>query len=258
MKRRRDRDPSVFAEPQMPGAGEARPDPSERAADRAPIGAELDSPAEEAARSVFDEPAFDASLAGGVGAGACTYRVWLEDRRAETSRFESGYWTVLIALTGGPLAVVGTFVSTLYGGGSVFALLAVAVIGPSIEEVMKAVALMMVVEKRPYLFRSPSQIVLAGACSGLVFSIIENLLYTFVYIDHPSARIIAWRWTVCTALHTVCTTITSIGLARCWSQGMREGRKPDLERGAAYLIAAVVIHGAYNAIMSGLAMTGMF
>ncbi len=88
--------------------------------------------------------------------------------------------------------------------------------------------------------------VVAVAASGLVFAVIENLLYLNVYIEDPTPEIRAWRWIACTILHVLCCLITSIGLVRIWRHTNKHATQPGFALGAPLLIAAVVVHGLYN------------
>lgn len=127
-------------------------------------------------------------------------------------------------------------------------MIALTIVGPLTEEVMKTAAVLWVVEKRPFLFRSPLQIMGCVVAAGLCFAVIENLLYLKVYVSDPSDELIRWRWTVCVALHVGCTTVAGIGVMRIWKTTMSNLTPPQLPLGAPFLVAAVVIHGSYNAL----------
>jgi RsiW-degrading membrane proteinase PrsW (M82 family) len=121
-------------------------------------------------------------------------------------------------------------------------------VGPVIEEVLKIALATWIVEKRPYLFKSAGQIIVAAVCSGLVFAAIENLIYLHVYVPNPPLGLIAWRWTVCVGLHVGCSTVAANGLVRVWRNCVENFEKPQLSRAASYITAAVVIHGTYNSL----------
>lgn len=198
--------------------------------------------------SVFDEPSHRVA---GVAAphGALTFASWLDDRRARTTALRSLTATALIALVTGPWSVVGAF----GGSGQTFlGLLLVVLFGPIVEEVMKVAALAYVIEKKPYLLLTRWQVVFTGGLSGLAFAVIENLLYLHLYIDDPTPEITSWRWTVCTALHVACSSIAALGLARAWRRCITDRAPPDLSLGYPHMLTAVVLHGAYNALMVAL------
>lgn len=79
---------------------------------------------------------------------------------------------------------------------------------------MKVALALWVVEKRPYLFKSTSRIVLCAAVSGVVFAAVENLLYLNVHIPNSNIELVRWRWTACVAPHGGCRLIAGEGLTQ--------------------------------------------
>jgi len=240
-------DPGAEHEPHLQG-GTFRVDPSEHTArpSTGPI-----KPTEAADHTVWDEPALAAT---DTPADALTYARWLDARQAETSTLKTWLVTLGILLGAGLFAVAGTFISQA-GEMATSQVLLITVIGPIIEEIMKACLILWVIEKRPYLFSSRIQIALTCLASGLVFAIIENLIYLNVYVKNPPQLLVEWRWTICVALHTGCTFIASLGLMRIWTGIMTERRRPRLIEGTSALVAAIVLHGTYNAFCIALAHT---
>jgi hypothetical protein len=210
---------------------------------------ELPSELERVEQSVWDEPTCSATLAGAVPDSAETYGRWLKARRERTSMFAS--WGVMIgvALLAGPWAVLGAFAAAREMS---FGLIGIAIVGPTVEETMKIAAAAYVLERRPYLFRSPVQILLCAVLAGLVFAAIENQIYFHVYIPDASAAMVSWRWTVCVALHAGCSLIAGIGLVRVWRGVWLKERPADLALGTGWLIAAIAVHGVYNTAVSVL------
>ena len=181
-----------------------------------------------------------------AGAG---YAEWLVKRREGAGVARPWAVTLGLALLAGPWAVVGAF----YGSGeTAFSILAIVVFGPVVEEMMKVAVATYVVEKRPYLFTSRAQIMFAGLAAGVAFASIENLLYLGVYIPHPTVGMVRWRWSVCVAMHVGCSLVASLGLARVWRDAWKRLARPRLTLAYPYLVAAVVIHGTYNAFAVAL------
>ena len=145
----------------------------------------------------------------------------------------------------GAFAVFCAFAKGVIG----FGLVAMAVGAPVVEETAKVVLPLMWLEKEPWRFRSIGAIVIACLASALAFATIENLLYFYVYIpkDKLTAGIIQYRLVVCTLMHVCCTMVSACGLVRAW----REAKKGFCAFSAAavtpYLVAAMVVHGLYNA-----------
>lgn len=214
---RRKSDDSVFDEPHM------RQAPS-RPAGEAPVD------------SVWMEPSRQAD------GNPRPYAEWYQEQKARTTRLGSWRLTLLLSLVAGPLAVF----SALFTQGPGAGFLLVVVAGPLIEEIGKVMGPLMVVERNSARFSTRSQILFCALASGLVFSVIENLLYLKVYIPDPSSALIWWRWTVCVALHTGCSFIAGRGVGNIWREADHSLDPPKLETGAPLLISAVVVHGAYN------------
>ena len=205
--------------------------------------------------TVWDEPGLDPSLTGTPDAAQITYARWLVRHISQTNAAKSWLVAILLALAAGPFAVVGTLLS---GGGSVFGIVMLVVIGPLTEELMKTAAIALTVEKKPYLFHSTLQILFCALAAGLAFAAIENLLYIYVYIENPTPTLILWRWTVCVALHTGCSLIAGFGVARVWKDVMKNHTPPKLGLMTPLLITAAVVHGVYNASALLIEMTGIF
>jgi len=233
---RPDTDPSVFSEPWL----EQKHEPDSIRNEPA-HGADYDDDAS-VEQGVWHEPAVLESSA--PPADARTWTRWFRERRVRTSNADSLRAFLILCLLGGPFAIIGTMFSMAL---EYFPVANIVVFGPATEEVLKAAAVFYVVERRPYLFKSAAQLVLAVALSGLVFATIENIMYLHVYIPPPiTPEIRAWRWYGCTTLHVTCCLISSIGLVRIWRRTNEHGTRPELGRGIPWLIAAVAVHGLYN------------
>ncbi len=165
---------------------------------------------------------------------------WYLAMRAQTSRDKSIVAVVLIALLGGPLAILGTFWA------NIDSVISTIIFSPTIEEVMKIGLLALIVETRPYLILGPLQIRFAAFLSALAFAGVENLLYVFVYLDDPSDGLVLWRWTVCVLLHVVASSIAAEGLVRAWNRSRETLKRPTLDHAYRWLFFAIAVHGAYN------------
>lgn len=182
------------------------------------------------------------------------YAQWITANIQRTSRGDQ-YLAVAIAVAvAGVLAVAGTFVAMAFqaAGG----IMGMVVFGPTVEEVMKVAAVVYLIERRPWLLPGAASVVVAAVAGALGFAIIENLLYLLVYIPDPTPTIIAWRWTVCTAMHMSATAIAAVGLVRLWRRAMTRMQPVELAMALPYLAAAIAVHGAYNALAIVLEWSG--
>ena len=202
-----------------------------------------DSAAVAPGHGVGDEPGVTAPP------GVTTYRHHLEAGLQRTTLSTTWLMTLIAALAAGPWAILTTLFSMNAGA---HGMVTMVVVGPLCEEVAKVAIAFLIVERWPWLFRWRIQVLLAAIAGGLVFAVIENLLYLHVYIPDPEPWIVQWRWTVCVALHTGCSLIAGLGVMRVWSTCWHEHRSPDGNHAIPFIAAAALIHGTYNF----LALTG--
>ncbi len=179
------------------------------------------------------------------------YANWLQERIKATGWGRSWLVVAAVAALAGPWAVLGALLQGAAGYWGV------VVMAPVVEEAMKVALIGLVIELRPYWFKSASQIFVAAVGSGLVFASIENVLYLFVYFPNPGPDIIAWRLVVCTALHVGCTSVAAVGAWRSWETVVTELRPTAVPVQLPWLVLAMVLHGAYNGTVTFLEMTGL-
>src|SRR5690606_37992269 len=160
-----------------------------------------------------------------------------------------GTWavTTLAAVLGGPLAIVGALLASKPGS---LPTLYLVLFGPVIEEILKQSGMTFLIEKKPWRVVGAWQFIYCAVAAGLAFAAIENVIY--LHLSAPLqgisdiARLAAFRWTVCTALHVGCALIASLGLIRAWRQQSVTGGPIELGYAYPYLVAAIAIHGLYN------------
>lgn len=199
---------------------------------------------EELDQVVWDEPAIQSSRP--IPADATSYAKWYQFKKDVTPAHKRWFWWVLISLLGGPLAIVTALVfgnPTSTGG-----YLSLIVIAPIVEELIKMVLPLILLETKPYLFSSSFQIISSCMFSALFFASIENIMYLNVYIPDPTEFLATWRWQVCTAMHVGTSTLASLGLVRAWSYADKNLTRPPIHIGFPMFAAAMVIHGVYNTL----------
>ena len=112
----------------------------------------------------------------------------------------------------------------------------------------KAASSLYLAEQRPWLVPAGWTLVAIVVAGGLGFAVIENWIYLNVYIDDPSDAIIRWRWIAGPLVHGSASMLAGIGVRRIWTQTNTTGAKPDAHRATPWFIAAVTLHGTYNAL----------
>lgn len=165
----------------------------------------------------------------------------------------------LVAMVGGVVGIPAAVIQGSRGFSGLW--LGAIVLAPLVEEVVKPVGVMFIMEKRFHWLRSRRQVVVMAALGAVVFATLENLTYihgySFIYHRDPSAAYMAWRYMVCTSLHVAASTIFGLGLARTW-QGMRRTGGRFKIKGLLWpYLAAVGLHAAYNTTVLILEKSGI-
>ncbi len=184
------------------------------------------------------------------------YATWLTLRAGSITARDSWLITCAIALAAGPLAILTTIWGSMEIGDTLGILSAVGA-APPVEEIAKVGAPLMVIETRPWLFRTRSQIVVACLVSALTFSAVENVLYLRVYFPDADASLATWRWTVCVAMHVGCTAIASLGVCRVHRETFALRKRPRVEAAIPCVAIAILLHALYNGLAIALELTGV-
>lgn len=194
-------------------------------------------------------------------------RSGFEERTVPGDAEEFGPRELLLASLGALLAIPAVFIEAF----DMPLFLGPVVAGPLIEEIAKPMGLVILLTRRPELRLPPAVGLVAGAFSGFVFAALENAIYLNIYHPEHTEEYVVYRWTVCVALHIICSSLVGYGLAlgRAGRRDRDRASDPDglhllassaphlldepRERadlyhgvGIAFLTLAVVLHGAYN------------
>jgi len=162
--------------------------------------------------------------------------------------------TVLLALIGGLLGIIGAIFQETQ---TTLTYVLLPFIGaPIIEEALKPSGIYLSLLWWPRALRSQLFTAILSALSGLIFGIIESLVYVTVYVDDPSDEFIAYRFSVTLGLHAVASYLVGLGINQQildWAAG--RSKLPRASRN--FYIAAVVLHGAYNTIAVIFSLSGV-
>lgn len=126
------------------------------------------------------------------------------------------------------------------------AILAAVVVAPPVEEILKVAVPIMVLEHRIGWLGRGRDLLWFALGSALVFAVVENFLYSFVYLKNPSSELLWWRWTACTAMHIMASGLSGIGLLRAYNRGYRDNQSPRFILEWPWLAGAIAVHMAYN------------
>jgi hypothetical protein len=180
--------------------------------------------------------------------------------RLEQERYPASvapFLSVLAGVAGGLFAVPAVFLDTFgssLGFGLVIGSLIVVIVGPFTEETLKQSGAVFQLEKMRGSIRHDWQFFLSGALGGAVFSVLENLIYQYIYLrtlpPEKLADVMAFRWTICTALHILCTVISSMGLRHVWRESLEKERPCRIYDAFPWFAAATAVHGLYNLSMT--------
>jgi len=155
---------------------------------------------------------------------------------------------VFVAAFGGVLGILGAFLEELRAGGLLGA--------PIIEEALKPAGVYIILIAWPATLRSHRDTAVLTAVGGLVFGLIESLVYVKLYFPDAGAGFVLFRFTVPVTLHVVCSFIMGSGLDRGildWAGGKVPFPRLTRQR---YFTAAG-LHMAYNVTVIILALTGV-
>jgi hypothetical protein len=263
MARTPDHDPSVFREPHMRGT------PLDLASgdrlDEEPVRAGPGGGLDDAESSARDEPSL--AWRGDAMVGIAGYADHLAERERGTSPATRALVFTGLVLVAGPAAILCTLWSSLGLGGGL-GYMAVTVTGPVVEEMAKVAIVLWLVERKPWLLGAPSPtralevsgtaaIIAAGLAGGLLFGAIENAIYLTVYFPDRGEELAAWRWAVTMPMHAICSTIAAVGVARMWRRVMTEREPARISHAFPWIVAAILMHGVYNAFAVLLSVTGL-
>lgn len=194
----------------------------------------------------------------GVGNGdSAEYRELIRMEQECFPASSAPFLSILAGIAGGLFAVPAVFLDTLgssLGFGLGLGAAVLVVIGPFAEETLKQSGAVFQLEKMRGSIRHGWQFFLSGMLGGAVFSVLENLIYQYIYLRNlppeKLADVMAFRWTICTALHILCTVISSMGLRHVWRESLEKERPFRLSDAFPWFIAATAVHGLYNLSMT--------
>lgn len=126
------------------------------------------------------------------------------------------------------------------------AVLAAVLVAPLVEEILKVAIPIMVLEHRSRWISRGGDLLWLAVGSALVFGVVENLLYTFVYLDNPSSALMWWRWIACTTMHMVASGLSGVGLMRAFNRAQRTDEKARFVWEWPWLVGAIAVHMAFN------------
>jgi hypothetical protein len=150
------------------------------------------------------------------------------------------------AVVGGFFASLGAFIEETARN----ALFIFVLIGPLIEEILKPIGVIVLLESKPSYIHSKFQILWLCIVGALIFSFLENLIYIWWYASRClSLKFIVFRYTVCVGVHLVSTIILSLGLMKEFMRIKSKGARFELENTLPFIIGAVVFHGGYNLLI---------
>ena len=85
--------------------------------------------------------------------------------------------------------------------------------------------------------------------SALAFAVVQNLVSLLLIHKNASTELIAYRWTVATSLHVLCTLVATRGLVRVWEASLADGSAPAVTRANSAIAVAIAIHATYNVVV---------
>ena len=151
--------------------------------------------------------------------------------------------TILVALGGGILGVLGAIIQELSQGSPLVAFVA----APMIEEVMKPSGVYLLLVLRSEVLTSRIYTALLAALGGLSFAVIENIIYLQFYFPEHTQTLVVFRYSACLMMHVVCSFILGFGINQRLLASVR-GEIPLLRGNKKFFIIPMIIHSLYNIV----------
>jgi len=158
-----------------------------------------------------------------------------------------------LAVLGGALGIVGALIQEFRSGGG---LLLPFVGAPIIEEALKPIGVYILLLRWPYVLRRQLYTAVLAALAGLSFGVIEALGYVTLYVSDPPGWFVLYRFTIPLLLHTTASFIVGLGINQRLLDWAR-GRSPLPKASRNFFLAAVILHGLFNAVATALALAGV-
>lgn len=174
--------------------------------------------------------------------GEVTYAQWVAKHESRVSLRRSWLMASAVPLLGLPFALFCALMTVEQA-----LLFSFVVMGPIMSEVLKVAVASAVIERRSYWIRRRGQIYLMVLGTAVVFAAVQNVMYLLVFFKNPSSVLVAYRWSIGIPLHMICAAIAARGLVAVWEQSVNEQRRVTVARAYPYIVAAIVLHAAFNA-----------
>ena len=149
--------------------------------------------------------------------------------------------TILIALGGGILGILGAIIQELSYGSFLIAFVG----APMIEEVMKPTGVYLLLALRSEVLTSRIYTALLAALGGLSFAVVENIIYLHFYFPEHTQTLVVFRYSACLSLHVVCSFIVGFGINQKLLDSVR-GEIPFLKGNKKFFIIPMVVHSLFN------------
>ena len=160
----------------------------------------------------------------------------------------------LMAVIGGALGIIGAIFQEFQTTATYLLLPFLG--APIIEEALKPAGLYLTLLWWPRALNNQLFTAILCGISGLVFGVIESLVYVTVYVEDPSDGFILYRFTVTLALHAIASFVVGLGINERiidWAAG--RSKLPKSSRN--FYIAGVAIHAIYNTTAVILSIAGV-
>lgn len=122
-------------------------------------------------------------------------------------------------------------------------------VGPAVSEIAKLAVGLFLIERRRHRVASVGHIYSVTITSALVFAVVQNLVN--LWLIHPNApmELVAYRWTVATCLHLLCTLVATRGLVRVWEKPTVVGGASVISSANPAIAVAIALHVTYNIVV---------
>jgi len=161
---------------------------------------------------------------------------------------------LILAVAGGFMGIVGALITELQTDPVGIILLIFG--APVVEEALKPSGIFLLLVRWPMALRGRLHTAALCGLSGLVFGLVESLIYVEVYNPDGGDNFVLFRFTVTPALHIIASFMVGLGLSRA-THAWAVGRQPLPRATRNWFMAGAGLHAAYNTLAIVLSVLGV-
>lgn len=196
--------------------------------------------------TVWDEPGLSTDLSGNTPGNAYAYANWLVAKFGETSDSQSNRALVGIILSVGVASLAISIFQGLFRLWNAPFFMS-CITFPIAEELAKIAVMIWVMERKPFLFKRPSQILWCSILGACLFIVVQNGLFFKLFSIGSEFDLMLWRWIALPLIHVICSLFSATGFVRVWRRCVEDRTRPEITLASSWVMIAMLVHCLFNA-----------